>query len=298
MFRDLVVQMRPRHWSKNILLFAGLIFAQGAGRPVMWLQALLGFAAFSCVSSAVYVLNDWMDRERDRAHPEKRHRPIASGRLGAVPAFALLAVLLAVGGALSVRLGTGFVASALAYLVLQFFYSAGLKRVLIVDVLCLASGFVIRAIAGVELLRSLDPSIGLSPWLEVCTFFGALFLGGIKRRQEMELVEEGSRRAVLHEYSLPLLDDMILIAAACTLFSYALYTIAPATVDKFHTNGLVFTIPFVVFGLFRYLYLTRVHRQGENPTEVLLHDRPILVDGALWAALVAVILYGPWPRQL
>jgi 4-hydroxybenzoate polyprenyltransferase len=291
----LLLQLRPRQWVKNGLLFAGVIFAQGAGDPRLWARAVLGFLAFSLVSSAVYVLNDWVDRDRDRQHPEKRRRPIASGRIGAAGAAALFVALLAAGAALALPLGSAFAVCALAYLVLQVLYSLGLKQVLIVDVMCIAAGFVLRAIAGVELLRPVDPLIAISPWLEVCTFFGALFLGSVKRRQELALVVEESRRDVLKKYSVPLLDDLILISAAATLFSYSLYTIAPTTVAKFGTEGLVFTIPCVVYGLFRYLYLTRARAQGENPTEVLLGDRPILVNGALWLGLVAWIVYGRWP---
>ena len=285
-------QLRPRQWAKNVLLFAGVIFAREALQPRLWGRAALGFVAFSLVSSAVYVLNDRLDRERDRLHPEKRFRPIASGRIGPAGAAALFVLLLAGAAALSAPLGPTFVLCAGAYLGLHTLYSVGLKQVLILDVLCLASGFVLRAIAGVEVLRPVQPDIAISPWLEVCTFFGALFLGAIKRRQELSLVEEGSRRHVLREYSVPLLEDVILISAAATLFSYALYTIAPATVEKFHTEALVFTIPFVVYGIFRYLYLTRSHAKGENPTEVLLRDRPILVNGALWLLVVALIIYG------
>jgi 4-hydroxybenzoate polyprenyltransferase len=297
----LLAQLRPRQWVKNVLLFAGVIFAQCAGDLRLWGWALQGFVAFSLVSSAVYVLNDWIDRDRDRQHPEKRLRPIASGQIGGRVAAVLFVALLVAGSALSVRLGSSFAACAAAYLVLHFLYSVGLKQVLIVDVLCIASGFVLRAIAGVELLRPavamgwVDHDIRISPWLAVCTFFGALFLGSIKRRQELALVAEESRRKVLREYSMPLLEDLILISAAATLFSYALYTIADATVKKFGTDGLVFTIPVVVYALFRYLYLSRTRAQGENPTEALLRDGPILVSGVLWMALAAWIVYGRWP---
>ncbi len=296
MLRDLWAQLRPRQWVKNFILFAGLIFSRAGGDPRFVQRALLGFAAFSLLSSAVYVLNDWLDRESDRQHPEKRHRPIASGRLGGGAALGLILALLAASGWIVLGLGTGFALAAGAYLALNLAYGLGLKQVLIVDVLCIASGFVLRAIAGVEALRPLDPGIAISPWLQVCTFFGALLLGSIKRRQELALVEEGSRRSVLKQYTLPLLDDIIRITAACTLFSYALYTIAPATVEKFHTESLVFTIPFVVFGIFRYLFLTRARDQGENPTEVLLRDRPLLLGVLLWLASVTAIVYWPWAR--
>ncbi len=297
MIGQLLAQLRPRQWVKNGLLFAGVIFARGAADPHLWGRAVLGFVAFSLASSAVYVANDWLDRERDRRHPVKRNRPIASGRIGGAAAAILFAVLVAGAAGLCASLGPTFAACAAAYLVLQTLYSAGLKQVLIVDVLCLASGFVLRAVAGVEVLRVPVPDITLSPWLLVCTFFGALFLGAIKRRQELALVDEESRRAVLRQYSVPLLDDLILISAGATLFSYALYTIAPATVEKFHSEGLLLTIPFVVYGLFRYLYLARTRDQGENPTEALLRDRPIVINGLLWIAVVIAIVYGRWSWQ-
>lgn len=296
MLGNLWAQLRPRQWVKNFILFAGLIFARAGGDPRFVHRAVLGFAAFSLLSSAVYVLNDWLDRESDRQHPEKRHRPIASGRIGGAVALGLILLLLMVSAWLVTQLGLGFAITAGAYLALNVAYGLGLKQVLIVDVLCIASGFVLRAIAGVEALRPLDPGIAISPWLQVCTFFGALLLGSIKRRQELALVDEGSRRSVLKQYTLPLLDDIIRITAACTLFSYALYTIAPATVEKFHTESLVFTIPFVVFGTFRYLFLTRARDQGENPTEVLLRDRPLLLGVLLWLLSVTAIIYWPWAR--
>ncbi|MBI5837650.1 MAG: decaprenyl-phosphate phosphoribosyltransferase [Candidatus Eisenbacteria bacterium] len=297
MFAQVLAQLRPRQWVKNGLLFAGVIFARGASDPLLWGRALMGFAAFSLVSSAVYVVNDWVDRDRDRLHPEKRHRPIASGRIGGVAATIMFVALAGGAAAIASLLGPTFAACAAAYVLLHTAYSFGLKQVLIVDVLCIATGFVLRAVAGVEALRPLVPDIAISPWLAVCTFFGALFLGAIKRRQELALVAEESRREVLRQYSVPLLDDVILISAAGTLFSYALYTIAPATVEKFHSEGLVCTIPFVVYGIFRYLYLSRTREQGENPTEVLLRDRPILINGSLWILVVVAIVYGRWPWQ-
>ena len=287
-------QLRPRQWVKNLILFAGLIFARAGGEPRFALRAFLGFAAFCLISSSVYVVNDWLDRELDRLHQEKRHRPIASGKINGFGASLMVAVLLGGAAFLAAGLGAWFLLAAGAYLVLNLGYSLGLKQLLIVDVLCIASGFVIRAIAGVSALRPLDPAITISPWLLVCTFFGALLLGAIKRRQELALVGEDHRRAVLKMYSLPLLDDIIRITAACTLFAYALYTIAPATVQKFHTESLVFTIPFVVYGIFRYLYLTRARSLGENPTEVLLRDRPLLVNVLLWLVAVVLIVYTPW----
>jgi len=290
----LVKALRPQQWVKNALVLAGVVFAGGLADPRALWRAGVGFATFCLLSGAVYLFNDLRDVEADRLHPKKRLRPIASGALPVgVATVALVVVgLLAAAGALA--LGPWFVATAAGYLALNLGYSLGLKHVVLVDVLALASGFVLRAIAGVELLRPVRHDVELSPWLLVCTFFLALFMACCKRRQELlhhDAESTGARRRVLLMYNAPFLDTLITVCAATTLVAYAIYTIWPATVEKFHTTALLWTVPFVTYGVFRYLWLSRVGDGGEDPSATVVTDRPLLVAAFLWLAAVAAILY-------
>jgi len=289
-----VEELRPKQWIKNGLVFAGVIFAGTLSDPRALGRAGLGFLAFSLLSGAVYLFNDLRDVEADRQHPKKRLRPIAAGRMSTGAAWTGLGLVLALAAALSWLLGPWFAATAAAYLGLNLAYSLGLKHVVLVDVMAIATGFVLRAIAGVELLRPLRPDVELSPWLLVCTFFLALFMACGKRRQELLHQEESgaeARRRVLLAYNAPFLDTLVTVCAATTLVSYAIYTIWPGTVEKFHTTGLLWTVPFVTYGVFRYLWLTRVTDEGEDPSTTLMTDRPLLIDVLLWLATVGAVLY-------
>ena len=294
MILALVQALRPKQWTKNLLVFVGVVFSQQVGDRQALLRAAGGFIAFSLLAGTVYLLNDLRDVEADRLHPKKRKRPIASGRLSLPIAWIALVPLIAVVGALSVWLGRGFCAVAGVYLLINFLYSWWLKNHVLIDVFVVATGFVLRAIAGVELLLPVAPGTALSPWLLMCTFFGALFLALAKRRREIENagVHAGEQRAVLQHYSAPLLDGLLLVTAATTLMSYALYTIWPATVAKFHTEAMLYTAPIVAYGIFRYLYLTRASEKSEDPSQVLLTDRPMGACVLLYLAAVVVILYG------
>jgi 4-hydroxybenzoate polyprenyltransferase len=289
----LVKELRPRQWTKNLLLFAGVIFSQQAGRPDLLLRAAAGFVAFSLLAGSVYLLNDLRDVEQDRLHPKKRERPIASGRLPVPVAWAAAVGLWLVVGVLSAWLGLPFTIVAAAYLVMNFLYSHGLREQVLLDVFFIALGFVLRAIAGVELLRPVSPATALSPWLLVCTFFGALFLALAKRRRELTNSGEdiGRRRPVLALYTPALLDGLLVVSAAASIMGYALYTIWPATVAKFNTEALLYTVPFVTYGIFRYLYLVRASETTEDPSHVLLTDRPLIVCVGLYLVTVLVILY-------
>ncbi len=293
MIGALVQELRPRQWTKNLLLFAGVLFSQQAGHPQLLLRAAAGFLTFSLLAGTVYLLNDLRDIEQDRLHPKKRERPIASGRLPVRAAWTAVVVLLLVVGALSAWLGPLFSGVAAAYLVMNFAYSYGLRDQILLDVFVIALGFVLRAIAGVELLRPLSPETGLSPWLLVCTFFGALFLALAKRRRELANAGEdvGRRRAVLLQYTPALLDGLLIVSAASSIMSYALYTIWPATVAKFNTEALLYTVPFVTYGIFRYLHLVRVSESTEDPSQVLLSDRPLITCVTLYLVTVVLILY-------
>ena len=286
--------LRPRQWIKNGLVFAGVIFAGALTDPAALARAMLGFVAFSLLSGSVYLFNDLRDLEADRLHPRKRLRPIASGRLSPRVARVGLVVVAAVAAALAWALGPWFAAVAGGYLVLNVAYSMGLKHLVLIDVMAIASGFVLRAIAGVELLRPIRPGLELSPWLLVCTFFLALFMACGKRRQELlqqDYEQAEGRRRVLLAYNAPFLDTLVTVSAATTLVAYAIYTIWPATVEKFHTTGLLWTVPFVTYGVFRYLWLTRVGQEGEDPSATVITDRPLLVCVLLWLVAVAVVLY-------
>lgn len=289
----LLQSLRAHQWTKNAVVMAGLVFSEHLSNPVFAWRAALAAALFCAISSGVYLLNDIMDRERDRLHPKKRLRPIASGRLRVPVAGAATAVLLGGGVLVSYAFGVRFGLVATAYASLNLAYSIGLKNVVVLDVMLLASGFVLRAVAGVQVLRPLDPHIALSPWLLICTLFLALFLAIAKRRAELLSLagEAAGHRRSLAEYSAPLLDQMISIVTACTILSYSIYTVAGETVAKFHTHRLVYTVPFVVFGVFRYLFLMTQRGGGGNPSEHLLHDKPILGAVALWTLSVLAILY-------
>jgi 4-hydroxybenzoate polyprenyltransferase len=283
-----VASLRPRQWVKNLFVFAGLIFGQRLFTSSAWL-ALAAFAVFCALSGAVYLINDVADRARDRLHPEKRRRPIASGRL-APEAAVVGAVALIVGGlAASVAIGPGLALTGLAYVLLLVAYSAWLKHVVIVDVLVVAAGFTLRAVAGAVAI-----GVEISGWLLICTILSALFLALGKRRHESLTLDRdaASHRPILKEYSPALLDQMIAVVTASTVTAYALYTMSPETVAKFHTHLLPVTLPFVLYGVFRYLYLLYHRQLGGNPSEIFLSDRALLVNTGLWIGAVLAILYG------
>lgn len=287
--------MRPAQWTKNGLLFAGALFAHSLAEPAVAARAVLGFVCFCFLSGAVYVFNDLRDIESDRLHPVKRARPLASGALPASWARTAVVVLGILSAAIAAYLGRTFALTAFAYLAVNLLYTTYLKRVVLLDVGCIALGFVLRAIAGVELIRPVVASVQLSPWLLVCTFFLALFLGFGKRRQEIVLHEAraGEQRAVLRQYTVELLDAFTTLCASTTLVAYAIYTIWPTTVEKVGSEGLLYTVPFVAYGLFRYLWLVRLRVQGEDPSQVLVRDRPLLLNVALWCLVVALVIYLP-----
>lgn len=288
MFGALVASLRPRQWTKNLLVFAGLIFSRGLHEPGLVARSGLAFALFCLLSGGVYLINDVVDAERDRAHPQKRHRPVASGRLPEGIALVAGVGFLIGTAAAGFLLSSPFGMVAAAYAVLLTAYSAGFKHVVIVDTLIIAGGFVLRALAGVIVL-GIEPSY----WLLLCTILLALFLTFGKRRHELLALEAGAtdHRPILSEYTPQLLDQMIAVVTASTLMAYALYTMAPETHVRLGTARLPLTIPFVLYGIFRYLYLLYRHDLGGNPSEHFLTDRALLVDVALWGAAVIVVLY-------
>jgi 4-hydroxybenzoate polyprenyltransferase len=275
-----IAALRPRQWPKNLLVFAGIVFAAKLGDVVRWGEVVACFVAYCALSSAAYIVNDLRDREHDRVHPVKRQRPIARGELPARAAIALAAVLAVVALAIGAFLGLPSLALLLAFAALQLGYSFGLKHVVLLDVFAIGGLFVIRATAGAAAVH-----VRISPWLLLCTALLALALA--KRRGELVLVgaRETPGRPVLEGYSLELVDQLVTVVAASTVIAYSLYTFTARD-----SKALMATIPFVIFGVFRYLLLVHRDDLGEEPEQVLLTDVPILVAVCLWVATAAVIL--------
>ena len=288
---NLIVSVRPGEWTKNLFVFAGLLFGQRLTDLSAVARATEAFAIFCALAGVVYLVNDLSDRERDRQHPRKRERPIASGALP-VPVAVTAAVVLGIGGLVAAwAMGRNFGLVASAYLVLLVAYSGPLKHIVIIDVLTIAVGFVLRVVAGAVAI-----DVPISQWLLICTILLALFLGLSKRRHEIVLLADGAigHRRILQEYSPYLLDQMIGVVTASTLMAYMLYATSHETAERFGTSLLGLTIPFPLYGIFRYLYL--VHRKdgGGSPAELLLNDRPLLACVAMWGLAVAVIIYRPF----
>jgi len=287
---SLVLALRPSQWTKNLIVFAGLIFGERLLAPGAVAQATLAFGVFCLLSGVVYLINDVRDREADRLHPLKSARPIASGDLP-VPIALLAAVVLGAGSlAVAFLMSREFGAVSTTYLVLLGLYSVWLKHLVILDVLTLAMGFVLRAWGGAAAV-----DVDMSHWLLLLALLLALFLALSKRRAELVGLADDARhhRPALAEYSPQLLDQMVSVVTASTLLAYALYTIDPDTVARFGTDRLVWTVPFPLYGIFRYLYLVHRRDGGGNPSEILVTDRPILACVLLWGAAIVLLVYGP-----
>jgi 4-hydroxybenzoate polyprenyltransferase len=288
---SLLASLRPEQWTKNLIVFAALIFA----RRLLDLEALgltaAAFAIFCVLSGVVYLVNDLVDQEADRRHPIKRHRPIASGALAPATAGAWAAILGSAAVAAATWLSPAFGLIAAGYLALFGLYSRWLKHVVILDVLSIAMGFALRAAAGGAVIQ-----VPVSEWLLVCTVLLALFLGLAKRRHELTLLAEGAvgHRRILDEYNPYLLDQMIGVVTASTLMAYIIYCTSPETVERFGTHLLVLTVPFPIYGILRYLYLVHRRDGGGNPSELLITDRPLLICVALWGLVTALVIYRPF----
>ena len=286
--RSVWVELRPQQWVKNSLVLAPLLFSQNLFTPVALAQSLATFGLFCLMSSCVYVLNDIKDCDEDRLHPEKCHRPIASGDLTSSSALAIMVTLLLTALAGAWLLGKTFALILFSYWLINLLYSAWLKHQVILDVFALASGFVLRVVGGAVAI-----DVEISHWLILCTILLALFLGFTKRRHELVFLgkEATNHRRVLAQYNIHFLDMMIGVATASTLMSYALYTVSQETVRKFHTEALILTLPFVLYGIFRYLYLVYHEDRGGDPTRTLLRDWPTIINIGLWALTAGIILY-------
>jgi 4-hydroxybenzoate polyprenyltransferase len=285
----IVLSMRPHQWIKNLFLFAALIFS---GHLFIWVDVSItvaGFFCFSIVASSIYIFNDINDLENDRQHPEKSRRPLPSGKLSIASAWTWFIILGLAGLAGSYLVHTGFFLLTLSYFLINIAYSIRLKDVVILDVMTISAGFVIRVGSGAVLIN-----VPTSEWLLICTVLLALFLGFSKRRYEMTVLESHAvdHRSVLRHYSPYFLDQMIGIVTASTVMSYALYTISEETIRKFGTGNLIYTVPFVLYGIFRYLYLVHRKEEGGNPTRLAVSDIPLLMNIILWILSASLIIYG------
>jgi len=287
-FKFLFISFRPKQWIKNLFIFAALIFSANLLNLSLFLNVLKTFFLFCALSSSIYLINDLFDLKQDKIHPEKRKRPLASGKLKPTLALAT-AIFLALFSIstsfwISLELGLLFI----TYFLLFVLYSFILKRLAILDIFIIAVGFVLRVMVG-----ALAISVSLSHWIIICTFFLALFLGFAKRRHELIVLGDNhsSHRTSLSDYSLHFIDQMISVTTASVVISYALYTVSPETIEHFGTDKMFYTIPFVLYGIFRYLYLVYKRKEGGSPTEALLTDKALAADVFLWVLAVLVILY-------
>lgn len=280
--------VRPKQWIKNTVVLAALIFSQHLLEPDFFIKSGVAFILFCFLSGSVYLINDVMDIEKDRKHPYKKGRPIASGKLKIKTAITAAITLAICSLVMSVYLDIRFGIVTLVYFLSNLAYSKYLKNIVIIDVMVIALGFVLRAVGGALVI-----DVEISPWLIICTTLLALFLGFSKRRHELILLKENanSHRKILEEYSPYFLDQIISVLTASIVVTYALYTMSPEVEAKLKTTHLNLTIPFVLYGIFRYLYLVHQRKKGGNPTMVLFTDKPLLVNIALWMITVCVILY-------
>jgi len=283
----LIRSLRPEQWLKNGFVLAPLVFSGLLDDPNAWARSLLAVAAFCCASSAVYLVNDVLDREADRRHPSKRDRPIAAGEISVGMALVTAAVLVVAAMTAAFSLGNLFPVVLGSYILLVVLYSVVLKRVVFIDVLVLAAGFVLRVVGGAVAI-----DVPVSRWLLLCAYLLALYLALGKRRSELALLgdEAGTHREVLGHYTLGLVDQAISVILGATVLAYTLYTVAPDTVAKVGSEGLMVTVPVVLYGLFRYLYLLHRHELGGSPTRVLVTDRPLLITVIVWLAVAATVI--------
>jgi 4-hydroxybenzoate polyprenyltransferase len=282
--------MRPREWSKNLLVFSSLIFSKSLTDPKNFAITLAGFLTFCAASSGVYIFNDLCDLKADREHPTKRDRPIASGQLNLNVARSAALTLFVLAGVAAWLLDPGFAAVIAVYIITCLGYSLGLKNLVILDVILIATGFVLRAISGAVLINVVP-----SEWLVLCTSMVALLIGFGKRRHELSLLEGAAEkhRKSLGDYSVTFLDAIMNICAGAALLTYALYTKADETVARVGSQWMLATIPFVVYGVFRYLFLIHRRQAGGDPVHILFHDRPTLLNLLLWITAAGLVIYLP-----
>ena len=288
--RLLFKSLRPQQWIKNGFILIPLLFAQRIFHGPSLLLGLQALVIFCILSGAIYLINDLKDLEADRRHPEKRHRPLAAGLISATLAKVTAAVLLFSSLLLGLAVGRAFLLVLAIYLTIQLLYNYRLKEVVILDIFCVSSGFFLRVTSGAVAI-----DVSISHWLIICTVLISTFLALAKRRHELVLLgnaEAGNHRKALSSYSPLLLDQMMGVITASTLLSYMLYCISPETIEKFQTDHLIYTFPFVLYGIFRYLYLIHIKSQGGAPEKILVSDLPLAVSIILWGLFCMLIIYG------
>ncbi len=287
-FYYIFISLRPKQWVKNFFIFLPLLFSKKILNFNDSAAAVVAFLVFSLFSGAVYLFNDILDYQKDRLHPFKRLRPVAAGKLSLTGAWFASFFILICASLLSAAININLTNIALIYFSLNIAYSLKLKKVVILDVLCIAAGFVLRVAAG-----SVVISVKASHWLLMCAFLISIFIGFCKRRAELTSLNEtaNSHREVLEHYSTAFLDQMIVISTSTTVMSYALYTMSAETVEKFQTENLIYTVPFVLYGIFRYLYMIHKKKVGMSPTEALLKDYPIIICVLAWFFLSGAIIF-------
>lgn len=287
MLKNILISMRPIQWTKNIIIFVPLIFSHNLFNPRMFSEAIGSFIIFCLLSSAAYLINDLFDLEKDKQHPIKSKRPLSSGQITKVNVIIVTTLLLLISLPIAFWLNKYFGYTTVAYLVLQLVYSSLLKSIVILDVFSIAAGFVLRVVAGGWVI-----SFAISSWLIICTILLSLFLALGKRRHELTMLGENAsaHRNVLNKYNQSLLDQMIAVVTASTVIAYALYTRAPETIEKFGV-GMIYTIPFVLYGIFRYLYLIHQKREGGNPEKILVEDKPLILNILFYVLVVLIVLY-------
>lgn len=280
--------IRPKQWIKNLFVFAPILFAGRLLDIPLLLQNILAFIAFCGVSSSVYVLNDIIDVESDRAHKKKRYRPVATGDVSIKQAKILFIVLLIITALISLKLSNLFILTIIAYLVNNLLYSFKIKNIVLLDVFSISAGFILRVIGGAVAIN-----VGISSWMIITTIFISLFLGISKRRAELSGPQENleKQRKVLSDYDIVFVDQLNTVAATGTIISYALYTVSEKAIQSFHSDKLIYTTPFVIYGIFRYLYLLHQKNLGESPTQIVTKDIPIIINCILWVIFCALIIY-------
>ncbi len=281
--------MRPSHWVKNAFIFAPLVYGKALMNTESDLRAVMAFFAFCFVSSSVYILNDIVDRNADSQHPKKKHRPIASGAVSVGSAVVQLGLVAAVAVALASQLPWQAGACIAIYAVLNLGYSFGLKHVVLLDIFIIAAGFMLRVLTGAKAIQ-----VDVSEWLIICTLFLSLFLGVAKRRSELAHLGRGDSRKVLEDYTPELIRVILNVSVAGSIMSYTLYSVSDHTQQFFGTDKFVYTVPIVMYGIFRYLYLDEKRRTAENPVAVILRDPSLIATGIIWTLVSVALIY--WGR--
>ena len=288
MLKYIFLSMRPEQWIKNFFVFTALLFSKNLHNPLKGIEAIIGFTIFCMITGCAYMINDLVDLEKDKLHPVKSRRPLASGKLKKDTAVKIVVLVCLTSLFFAFYMNVLFGIIVLAYFLLNIGYSIYLKNIVIIDVVSIAAGFVLRVLGGAVII-----SVVASQWLILCTILLSLFLGFSKRRHELILLEDSatSHRKVLEHYSPYFLDQMIAVVTASTLICYALYTMSKDTVEKLGTSKLIYTIPFVLYGIFRYLYLVHQKEKGGSPTEIMFTDKPMIINICLWVISSVVFIY-------